>query len=404
MDAATVKTTLGNVCKLITDGKHGDCENQANSGYYFLSAKDIRNGKLLYNDARQITEADFLSTHRRTQLEPLDIVIISTGATIGRMALVPHAELTPRTTFQKSVAILKPNNDIVVPHWLYYYIQGDLNRLIGYAGGTAQPNLLLRDLRSFEINVPPLETQRKIATVLSAYDDLIENNTRRLKLMEQAAHDLYREWFVEFRFPGHEQVPLVESELGLTPMAWEVKTFGEMTLNFDKLRVPVSSIERSKGIYPYYGASGIVDYVNEYIFEGRYLLVSEDGENLRTRKTPIAFFATGRFWVNNHAHIVQGKPPTSSDFLKIALDICDISPYITGAAQPKLSQSYLNGIRFLIATDEIQSQFNEFAEDCLRQIESLEAKNANLRQSRNLLLPRLMSGEVDVSTLNLQID
>jgi len=111
---------LQDVCHLITDGKHGDCQNEEGSGYYFLSAKDVRNRTLIYDNARQITEEDFLQTHRRTQLEHLDILIVSTGATIGRMAIAPDNELTSRTTFQKSVAILKPNQEFVHPYWLFY--------------------------------------------------------------------------------------------------------------------------------------------------------------------------------------------------------------------------------------------------------------------------------------------
>src|SRR5215207_7462738 len=106
---------LQNVCHLITDGKHGDCQPEENSGYYFLSAKDVRDGKLSYKNTRQITKDDFLQTHRRTQLEPLDILIVSTGATIGRMAMASENEFTSRTTFQKSVAILKPNKELVSP-------------------------------------------------------------------------------------------------------------------------------------------------------------------------------------------------------------------------------------------------------------------------------------------------
>ena len=158
---------LADICAQITDGKHGDCQDEPNSGFYFLSCKDVANGKLNYEHARQITEVDFLDTHRRTKFAPSDVLITNSG-TIGRMALAPDNELTRKTTFQKSVAILKPIPSRVEPSFLYYALQSDIHRLIEFAGGTAQKNLLLRDLRSFEVPLPPLPVQRRIAGILSA--------------------------------------------------------------------------------------------------------------------------------------------------------------------------------------------------------------------------------------------
>lgn len=121
-------------------------------------------------------------------------------------------------------------------------------------------------------------------------------------------------------------------------------TLGEIVDIYDKKRVPLNSRERAerRGPYPYYGAQGVIDYIDGYLFEGRYLLVPEDGENLNSRKLPIAFFATGRFWVNNHAHILLGKPGRlDTDYLSYWLNNADVAGYVTGAAQPKLSQANL---------------------------------------------------------------
>ena len=127
---------LESVCHSITDGKHGDCENEEGSGYYFLSAKDVRDGKLQYDGARQITETDFLETHKRTRLEPLDILISNSG-TIGRIALAQDVPLTRRTTFQKSVAIVKPNKEYVYPHYLLYYFLSARDRPLVAGGHSA---------------------------------------------------------------------------------------------------------------------------------------------------------------------------------------------------------------------------------------------------------------------------
>jgi type I restriction enzyme S subunit len=144
------------------------------------------------------------------------------------MALVPNAPETNRTTFQKSVAIVKPNPEKVIAEWLYYSLIANRDSLIASAGGTAQKNLLLRDMRDFNVEVPSLPTQRKIAAILSAYDDLIENNTRRIKILEEMAQALYSEWFVKFRFPGHEKVRMADSPQGRIPVGWEVKRLGDV--------------------------------------------------------------------------------------------------------------------------------------------------------------------------------
>lgn len=139
---------LGNICSLITDGKHGDCENEKNSGFFFVSAKDLLNGEVDYSNVRQITKHDFEKTHKRTRFSSGDILITNSG-TIGRMAIGKDVPETARTTFQKSVAILKPKAEAAESHHLYCLLKSRLRELIELAGGTSQSNLLLGALRSF---------------------------------------------------------------------------------------------------------------------------------------------------------------------------------------------------------------------------------------------------------------
>ena len=212
-------TTLGEVCSLITDGKHGDCTNEENSGYYFISAKDIRDGIINYENARQITESDFAETHRRTDLQLGDLLVTNSG-TIGRLAIAHDNERTLKTTFQKSVAILKPKPCEISSRFLYYYITANMKAFIHPAAGAAQKNLLLRDIRAFRIYKPSLHEQDNISRTLSNYDYLIENNRWRIALLEESARLLYREWFVHFRFPSHEHVKIID---GL-PEGWERPT------------------------------------------------------------------------------------------------------------------------------------------------------------------------------------
>ena len=166
------------------------------------------------------------------------------------------------------------------------------------------------------------------------------------------------------------------------PDGWFETTIEEVAEIHNVSRIPLSTKQRSKkqGAYPYYGASGIIDYIDEYIFDGEYVLISEDGENLNTRKTPIAFKANGKFWVNNHAHIVKGLDSYLNDYLVYYLKNTNLSPYITGAAQPKLSKSNLLSIPFILPENKneqksianILSSFDEKIELLREQNEILE--------------------------------
>jgi type I restriction enzyme S subunit len=137
---------------------------------------------------------------------------------------------------------------------------------------------------------------------------------------------------------------------------WPIAKLGDLTVNLDTKRKPVKGPDRRPGPYPYYGASGVVDYVDGYIFDGEHLLIAEDGENLRTRQTPIAFRACGKFWVNNHAHIVVGNERASTRYLEYALLASDITSYLTGAVMPKLTQGNMNLIEVPCPPRDVQDQ------------------------------------------------
>jgi restriction endonuclease S subunit len=175
------KKKLGDLCHLITDGKHGDCQNEENSGYYFLSAKDIKNGTFNYEDVRQIARPDFEETHRRTDLRPGDVLITNSG-TIGRMAIAPNEDRTFRTTFQKSVAIIKPISSKIDNMFCYYQLKADLTKLVNVSAGTAQKNLLIGDLKNYFISFPEsLPEQHAIVAKL----DAISLETKKLEAIYQ---------------------------------------------------------------------------------------------------------------------------------------------------------------------------------------------------------------------------
>lgn len=158
--------------------------------------------------------------------------------------------------------------------------------------------------------------------------------------------------------------------------------FDEVTTNFDKKRVPLSGSQREKrrGIYRYYGAQGVIDYIDDYIFDGTYLLIAEDGENLKSKKQNIAQIATGQFWVNNHAHIVQGNTLCDTRFLCYLLNSMDLSGYVTGSAQPKLSQANLNAVTITIPDIAAQRKIVEYLYGIDQKVETNQRINDNLEQ------------------------
>lgn len=170
------KTTLGEITLSIFDGKHGDCKDKQRSGYYFISVKDLRDYDIDYSNARQITESDFIQNYARTNLENGDTIYANTGDTIGKSLFVQNNPLACKTSFQKSVAILKPNTEYVEPRYLYYLMKYETQRLRRAATGSGQKNLLLSTMRDFELSIHDRERQKEIITVLGCIDDKIRCN------------------------------------------------------------------------------------------------------------------------------------------------------------------------------------------------------------------------------------
>ena len=326
------------------------------------------------------------------------------GVVTGRSGALGYVQYIPVKYWPHNTSLWIKDFKGNFPKYVYYFLQ--TLGLQHFNSGAAVPTLNRNDLDTLELKIHSIPTQHKIAAVLSAYDNLIENNTRRIEILEEMAQAIYREWFVEFCFPGHEGVEMVESELGLIPHGWEVKSFGEVSLNFDRQRKPLSGMVRStmQGEYPYYGAAKIFDHVNDYLFDGRYLLIAEDGSVITEGGKPVLQLVTGKFWVNNHAHVVQGKAPISTNFIYLFMSNVAISGYITGAAQPKINQNNLNRIPILSPPHGLLERFDKMIAPIFDNIATLDLKNTNLRQTRDLLLPKLISGEIDVSELDIDTD
>ena len=249
-------------------------------------------------------------------------------------------------------------------------------------------------LTQLSIDLPSIETQNRIATILSRYDSLIENYQKQIKLLEEAAQRLYKEWFVDLHFPGHENTKIVDG----VPEGWEKKRIGDIVEYFDKQRKPLSSMQRMSmdKIYPYYGAATLMDYVENYLFDGIYLLLGEDGTVITPNNYPVLQYVWGKFWVNNHAHVLRGKDNISTEFLYAMFKEMPIADVVTGAAQPKISQGRLSEKKVLIPPIQLILKWSDITKAYFDSYRNLSDKIRLLTEARDRLLPKLMSGEIAV--------
>lgn len=372
-----------------------------------LRGDNVAQGFLRWNDAKRWSREEY-EAYSSCHLLKGDVILamdrpwISAGL---KYAWIKEGDL-PCLLVQR-VARLRGTDGLLTDYLRYVIGSHDFtNHVLSITTGVNVPHISGRDIKAFRFKLPPEPVQERVVSILSAYDDLIENNTRRIEILEEMARRLYEEWFVHFRFPGHEEVSFKESELGEIPEGWEVAQFKNVATNFDRMRKPLSKKQRAErqGSYPYYGAAKVFDYIDDYIFDGRYLLLAEDGSVIDKDGFPILQMANGKFWANNHTHILQGKSPASTEFLYLALSGHPISGYITGAAQPKITQANMNRIPLVMANLEIHDAFDQLVKPMFDMQETLEKKNSNLRTQRDLLLPKLVSGEIDVSDIPMPDD
>ena len=317
--------------------------------------------------------------------------LVAAGA--GKCSIVNNI-LEP-TTFESHLIRVRLDETRCCPRYYYYLFKLPDNPIKTIVNQCAQAGIRGSELQKIKVPLPMLAEQRRIASILSTYDNLIENNNKRIRLLEQMAENLYKEWFVRFRFPGHEKA---EFENGL-PKGWVYAKLEDILSLKDSVRIPLSSLERSnmQKKYPYYGAASILDYVDDYLFDGVYLLLGEDGSVIDENGYPYIQYVWGRFWVNNHAHVIEKKGVYSVEFLYCLFKRMNIQSVVTGVAQPKISQGRLFNKKVIKPCDSIISLFDKQIQPIFAGIRQLTEENNNLSRQRDLLLPRLMSGKLEVN-------
>ena len=438
---------LGELVNEITVGFVGSMTHEyVDEGVPFFRSKNISEYEIEWNDIRYISQ-DFHRKLKKSVLRPGDVAIVRTGKP-GTACVIPDSVDEANCS---DIVIVRVNDDKLSAHYLSYFMNSIASHQVSsHLVGAVQQHFNVGSAKKIKIPLPTRDEQEEIVKILKSLDDKRKLNNQINQTLESIAQAIFKSWFVDFE-PVKAKIAAIEagedaegvtraatrtisgktedeldqmqagqledyaqlkttaelfpssmqdSELGEVPEGWEVSNFGEVSTCFDKNRIPLSKRQREQkhGLIPYYGATSIMDYVDEYIFDGIYLLVGEDGSVLKDNGSPFIQYIWGKSWVNNHAHVLQGANGVSTEHLMLFMQSQNITAYVTGAVQLKLNQKNMNSIPFINAGNPINDAFKvsiaplyEFKRNAEEEIEEL----SNLRDT---LLPKLLSGELEINT------
>lgn len=307
-------------------------------------------------------------------------IYVSIAGTIGRVGIVP-ARFSGANLTENAAKITDIDEGVYTPY-LYYFLKGYTGQQVlrTKAGGTSQPKLALYRIAEIEFPKPPLETQIRIADILSAYGDLIDNNRQRITLIEQAAHEFYREWFARLRFPGYEKTRIIDE----VPEGWEriaLESIGQ--LNYGKA---LKADDRIEGEFPVYGSSGIVGTHNEAFVQGPGIIVGRKGN------VGSVYWSDDDFCPIDTVYFFEPSAVTFYMFYTLK----NVDFINTDVAVPGLNRKFAHSRNVLMPSDQLGHHFDELVKPLHRQISLLWKENKTLARARDLLLPRLMSGKLAV--------
>ncbi|GLI46885.1 restriction endonuclease subunit S [Methanoculleus bourgensis] len=351
-------------------------------GVPVIRGSNLNNGRFLgMSDFVFVSNSKVKKDLSSNLAKPGDLVFTQRG-TLGQVALIPENGISDRYVVSQSQMKLTVDEHKADRLFLYYYFTSReaVERILNYTSSSGVPHINLTVLRNFEVPVPPLQTQQAIAGVLSTYDDLIENNRRRIALLEEAARLLYREWFVHLRFPGHEHVRIVDG----VPEGWEKKPLGDVApLNYGKA---LKKDDRVSGPFPVYGSSGVVGTHVKALVPGPTIIVGRKGN------------VGSVYWSPEDCHPIDTVYYIDSSRCSFHLyyALQHMSFINTDVAVPGLNRNFAHSRSVIIPEQKIYRSFEDTVTPMHSQIDILHKENVALAQARDLLLPRLMNGEIAV--------
>lgn len=381
----TIYMPVGEVCSSISD-TYREKKNMVT----LINTSDVLEGRVLNHE--RVPNSNLKGQFKKT-FQRDDILYSEIRPQNRRFAYVDFSPIDYIASTK--LMVIRAKKDVVSPKYLYYFLKNsstvaELQLLAETRSGTF-PQITFSEVANLTIPVPSLAVQEVIVQTMQCLEDKITCNEQINDNLEQQAQALYKHYFPYS----------VGDEL---PDGWHIGSVGEIIEIHDSKRVPLSGAERAKmekKTYPYYGAAALMDYVDDYIFDGKYLLLGEDGTVVDNAGYPILQYVWGQFWVNNHAHILTGKLGFNVESLYMLFKQTPVKAIVTGAVQPKISQANLRSIQVVIPPEKLLMEYNDRVEPLFTLLRSNEAENKSLTALRDSLLPKLMSGEIDVSGIQL---
>ncbi len=401
------KMTLGEIADIIT-GPFGSQLHQSDYvpvGVACIMPQNIGNRTLNKDGIARITERDAQRLSRYIVREH-DIVYARRGD-VEKHAYISSTDAGSLCGTGCMRVRVKPER--AYPLYISFYLnRPESKRWISqHAVGSNMPNLNAEILNDVPIDLPDIDVQKDIANFLENIDRKIQSNCQLCSELEAVAKTLYDYWFVQFDFPDENGKPYRASGGEMVwneqlkrevPKGWDITTIGDIAENYDSMRIPLSQNGREtmKGNVPYYGATGVMDYINRHIFEGQYVLIAEDGSVMDKKGNPIVQMIWGKTWVNNHAHVLRGCNGYSNELLYLLLQHIPVVKIMTGSIQKKINQNNLNAHPIPKIPITISQSFCDVVKWMFEKIRVLQIENAELTKFRDWLLPMLMNGQARV--------
>ncbi len=383
--------TIREVTETLIDYR-GKTPSKTASGIKLITAKVIKDGFIVDGDHEYIAAEQYDSWMRRGLPQQWDI-LITTEAPLGEVAQLRTPE---KVALAQRVILLRGNSPIIDQAYYFHALKSPVVQqgLKARSSGTTVLGIKQSELWNVEVPCPPLKAQRRIASILSAYDDLIENNTRRIEILEEMAQRIYREWFVNLRFPGHEKTKLVESKMGRIPAKWRVGVLEDALVLQRGFDLPSS--QRQPGRVPIYAATGINGYHNLAKVKGPGVITGRSG----SLGTVMLIFED--FWPLNTTLWVKEFRQSNAAHSFFLLSDLKLTGFNSGAAVPTLNRNDIHGLPCLLPDRDTLDALNECVLPVFHLRRILEQQTALLQKTRDLLLPKLVSGEVSVEELETE--
>ena len=375
---------LNDICEFIVDCPHTTAPDEG-AGYPLIRTPNIGKGRLDLNGVHRVSEKVYLQRIQRGMPQDDDL-IFAREAPAGNVAIVKNGE---KVCLGQRTVLLRPDKNKVCPDYLVYYILAPEQqyKLLGTANGATVAHVNLPVIRKMSVDLPSLEKQRKIADILSAYDDLIENNRKQIKLLEEAAQRLYKEWFVDLRFPGYEDTPIVDG----VPEGWAFGELGDVAV-FRRGKIITKAQVQDGNVPVVAGGLEPAYYHNKANTVAPVITVSGSGANAGfTRLYNEDVFASDCSFVDS-----ETTPYLFFVYCYLKANKSGLDSLQKGSAQPHVYPKDLNAMKLKVPSDKYLNHFCRFVAPLFEKIKVLQREISISTEARDRLLPKLMSGEVEV--------